>query len=341
MGESGPHFGGGVVELGFFGQIELAAFFDGGDGVIDLVVVDEAWDGGGDGGIAEDVADGEACALIVFVGVGVGEGTGAFEEGVGGERFDAEDADVVFDDGVEEGVGGEDFGVGGIGGDDDLDGVGVLFDEGFEPLASVGGDACESDFALFFCGVEGGDDGFGFGGRMGAIHESGDAPDIDVIESGDFHAIFESLEEFGCGSPFGEAGLVFEPGEGEEHFIAAAFERAGVGDDFACGAGIDEIDAVFDASGEGIVAVFLEGGVDFVGEGFVAIGFEPRDGGVDAFPVTAEADGGDIDAGLAEFTVFHIGVEGGGVGGDVILCGEGRESGSEGGSGGGVEKLTA
>jgi hypothetical protein len=121
---------------------------------------------------------------------------------------------------------------------------------------------------------------------------AGDSPEVNVFELGPAEDIVQGFEELIGGLPAFVAHLVLAVGAAEVHFVAAASECVSVGKDFAAGAGIDVIDAVFDAGSDDVASVLLK----------VVCATDVRK----FLPVTAEAERRDPEAGFSEPAIFHI-----------------------------------
>ena len=109
IGQPGPHRRPGLLEVGLLLLVQIPAFLNRLGHIVHLLAADEPGDRSGDGGIAEDVANRQAGDAAVFLRRWAVEGAVPFEQGVAGEGFYAEDADIVFLDGLEDAVGGQDL----------------------------------------------------------------------------------------------------------------------------------------------------------------------------------------------------------------------------------------
>ncbi len=93
---------------------------------------------------------------------------------------------------------------------------------------------------------------------LAAIDQQAYPPQVDVLQAGLFHAHFESLLQLFARAPLLKSAFPDMPGITEVHLVAAALQGVGVCENFLTAAGIDIIDAAFDAAGDDLVAVLLE-----------------------------------------------------------------------------------
>ncbi len=82
------------------------------------------------------------------------------------------------------------------------------------------------------------------------------------------------------------------------HLVAPALERPAVNHHLGPGAGVNVINTPLYAATNDIIAVLLK--IRIIDAALTA------HDGVDALPVTAQADGRDLEAGPAQAPVFHI-----------------------------------
>ena len=297
------------IQLRLFLDVELSALFDGARDVVHLLDADEAGNRGGNRIVTEYVADGQACDAVVLLKVRAVWRAVTLENGVAGKGLNAEPADVVFFECCPEaGFVGDELGFGGVWREDDLHLVGILLDDFFEMGAIVRGDADKTGASGFLGPIEGRDRIFDLGvGMLAAFGEQAYPPQVNVVKAGLFHALIETFLELFGGPPLLKAAFPDMPGVAEVHLVTAALEGCAIGNDLFAAAGIDVVDAPFDAAGDDVAAVVLEiAAVDFISHPSIRLlASYYLD---DAFPVAAEADGRDHQACSAAQAVFHIGV---------------------------------
>ena len=144
-------------------------------------------------------------------------------------------------------------------------------------------------------------------GVVAGIGQEADPPEIDVVQPGLFHSLHQALRELLGRAPFGKAALLDVPRVSEVHFVAAARQCLGVGQDFLAAAGIDIVDAPLDAASEHVAAVLLElRTVDVHGHPTFrlrsAADFD------DPFPMPAQGYSRDHQPGTAAAPVLHVAV---------------------------------
>ena len=129
VGQLGPHRLGHVLDLGFFPDIELAAFLDRQGRIVHFGYRQQA--GNGNDGIGvQDIPKGQAGPLVVFLLI-------ARKERSSGEGFDPESAYIALLQGVKDAVGGGGLAHGREGETDDID-LREIFDHELDPATVVG-----------------------------------------------------------------------------------------------------------------------------------------------------------------------------------------------------------
>jgi len=102
-----PHTPAGLVQFGLLLPIQLAAFLNRLNRVVHLVNVHQTGNRRRDGGVGENVSQGQPRAPVVVGGMWAIRRTVPREERIIRERLDAEHPHVILPDRIEEAVGGE------------------------------------------------------------------------------------------------------------------------------------------------------------------------------------------------------------------------------------------